>query len=156
MTGNTDMHLLVTDTLEKKVGCVDQKNSQYLVWPLVYNCRATHLLHIELIRLLIVACGLLSHSSSMAVRICWILAGTGTRCRTRWSRASQTCSMGDTSGETADHGISFQLPGTVYRCLWHGAVHYRAETWSDSGRWMARQWASGSRHGFSVHLNCHR
>jgi hypothetical protein len=30
---------------------------------------ATHLLHIELIRLLIVACGMLSHSSSMAVII---------------------------------------------------------------------------------------
>ncbi len=34
----------------------------------------------ELIRLLIVACGMLVHFSSMAVRSCWILAGTGTRC----------------------------------------------------------------------------
>ncbi len=39
----------------------------------------THLLRIELIRLLIVACGMLVHSSSMAVRSCWILAGTGTQ-----------------------------------------------------------------------------
>ena len=53
--------------------------SQYLVWPPF----ASHLLHIELIRLLIVACGMLVHSSSMAVRSCWILAGTGTRCRIR-------------------------------------------------------------------------
>ncbi len=62
-----------------------------------------HLLRIELIRLLIVACGMLVHSSSMAVRSCWILVGTGTRCRIRRSRASQTCSMGDMSGEYAGH-----------------------------------------------------
>ncbi len=62
-----------------------------------------HLLRIELIRLLIVACGMLVHSSSMAVRSCWILAGTGTRCRICRSRASQTCSMGDMSGEYAGH-----------------------------------------------------
>ncbi len=62
-----------------------------------------HLLHIELIRLFIVACGMLVHSSSMAVRSCWILARTGTRCRIRRSRASQTCSMGDMSGEYAGH-----------------------------------------------------
>ncbi len=43
------------------------------------------------------------HSSSMAVWSCWILAGTGTRCRLRRSRASQTCSMGDMSGEYAGH-----------------------------------------------------
>ncbi len=62
-----------------------------------------HHLRIELIRLLIVACGMLVHSSSMAVRSCWILAGTGTRCRIRRSRASQTFSMGDMSGEYAGH-----------------------------------------------------
>jgi hypothetical protein len=88
-----------------------------------------------------VDCGMLSHSSLMAVRSCWILAGTGTHCRTRWSRASQTCSMGDMSGEYADHGRTgtFQLPGIVYRYLRHGAVHYHAETWGDCGGWMARQ-----------------
>ncbi len=59
------------------------KNSQYLVWPPFASRSATHLLHIELIRLLIVACGMLVHSYSMAVRSCWILAGTGTRCRIR-------------------------------------------------------------------------
>ncbi len=64
---------------------------------------ATHLLHIELIRLLIVVCGMLVHSSSMSVWRCWILAGTGTRCRIRRSRASQTCSKGDMSGEYAGH-----------------------------------------------------
>ena len=47
---------------------------------------------------------MLSHSSSMGVRRCWILARTGTHCRTRRSRASQTCSMGDMSGEYACHG----------------------------------------------------
>ncbi len=44
---------------------------------------------------------MLGHSSSMAVRSCWILAGTGTRCRIWRSRASQIYSMGDMSGEYA-------------------------------------------------------
>ena len=66
------------------------KTSQYLVWPPFASRSATHLLRIELIRLLIVACGMLVHSSSMAVRSCWILAGTGTHCRIRRSRVSQT------------------------------------------------------------------
>ncbi len=43
--------------------------------------QCNNILRIELIRLLIVACEMLVHSSSMAVRSCWILAGTGTRCR---------------------------------------------------------------------------
>ncbi len=77
------------------------KTSQYLVRPPFALRSATHLLSIELIRLLIVACGMLIHSSSMAVRSCWILAETGTCCRMRRSRASQTCSMGDMSGEYA-------------------------------------------------------
>uniref|UniRef100_A0A8C7KM18 Tripartite motif containing 37 n=1 Tax=Oncorhynchus kisutch TaxID=8019 RepID=A0A8C7KM18_ONCKI len=53
-----------------------------------------------------VDCGMWNvvHSSSMAVRSCWILAGTGIHCRTLRSRASQTCSMGDMSGKYAGHG----------------------------------------------------
>ncbi len=39
---------------------------------------------------------MLVQSSSMAVRSCWILAGTGTRCRICQSRASQTCAMANT------------------------------------------------------------
>ena len=83
---------------------VDQETSQYLVWPPFVSCSMTYLIHIELIRLLIVASGALSHSSSMALQSCWLLVGTGTRCRTYQSRASQTCSMGDMSGEYAGHG----------------------------------------------------
>ncbi len=80
------------------------KTSQHLVWPPFASRSATHLLHIELIRLLIVACGMLVHSSSMAVRSCWILAGTGTCCRIRRSKASQTCLMGmHMSSEYAGH-----------------------------------------------------
>ncbi len=79
------------------------KTSQYLMWPPFASRSATHLLRIELIRLLIVAYGMLVHSSSMAVRSCWILAGTGTRCHIHRSRASQTCSMGHMSGKHADH-----------------------------------------------------
>ncbi len=70
--------------------------SQYLMWPPFASRSAT--LRIELIKLLIVACGMLAHFSSMAVWSCWILAGTGTHCRIRRSRASQTYSMGDMSG----------------------------------------------------------
>ena len=40
----------------------------------------------------------------MAVWSWWILAGTGTLCCTHWTRASQTCSMDDMSGEYAGHG----------------------------------------------------
>ncbi len=85
---------------------VGPKTSQYLVWPPCASHSTTHLRCIELIRLLIVACGLLDHSSSMAVRSCWTLAGTGTRCHIRRSRESQTCSMGDMSGEYAGHAIN--------------------------------------------------
>ncbi len=45
------------------------------------------------LRLLIVACEMLVQSSSKTVRSCWILAGTGTRCRICRPRAPQTCSM---------------------------------------------------------------
>ncbi len=76
------------------------KTSQYLVWP---PFAFAHHLTTNWSWLLIVACGMLVHSSSMAVRSCWILAGTGTRCHIRRSTASQTCSMGDMSGEYAGH-----------------------------------------------------
>ncbi len=46
------------------------KTSQYLVWPPFVSRSQTHLLRIELLRLLIVACGMLVHFSSMAVRSC--------------------------------------------------------------------------------------
>ena len=152
MTGNTDMHLLVTDTFKKSKGV---ETIQYLVWPPLASCSATHLLWIELMRLFIVACGMLSHFSSMAVRSCWILAGTGKRCLTRQLRASQTCSVVTclVNMQTMEELGHFQLLGIVYRSLWHGAVHYNAETWGADGGWMARQWASGSHHGISA-LKC--
>ncbi len=77
-------------------------------------------------QVVVVACGMLVHSSSMAVGSCWILAGTGTRCRIRRSRASQTCSMGDMSGEYAGHARTemfsasrncVQIPATWGRAL---------------------------------------
>ena len=58
MTGNTNMHLL------KNGRAVDQKTSQYLVCPPFASYRATPLLRIEWIRLLSVACGLLSTNCS--------------------------------------------------------------------------------------------
>ena len=134
------------------LGHVDQKTSQYLVWPPFASCSVTHLLRIDLIRLLIVTCWLLSHSSSMAVRSYWILVRTGTRCCTCRSRASQTCSMGDMSGENAGQGRTgtFRACRNCVQILRYGTMHYHAETWGDGGGWMARQWASGSRHGISA------
>ncbi len=88
------------DVLERQsFSEVKMGTSQYLAWPPFASRSATHLIRIELISLLIVACVMLVHSSSMAVQSCWILAGTGRRCRIYRSRASQTCSMGDMSGE---------------------------------------------------------
>ncbi len=132
------------------------KISQHLVWPPFTSRSATHLLRIELIRLLIVACGMLVHSSSMAVRSCWILAGTGTHCCISRYRASKTCSRGDMSVRmlAMQELGCFQLLGIVYRSLQHGAMHYHAATWGDGHGWMAQQWASGSHHGISVHSKC--
>ncbi len=98
---------------------------------------------------------MLVHSSSMAVWSCWILAGTGTRCRIRRSRASQTCSMGDLSGEYAGHARTVMFSASrncvqilaTYICtlciimLQHDVVDECTTR------------ASGSRHGISVHAN---
>lgn len=69
------------------------------------NKRLLWMVQFELIRLLIVTCGMLVHSSSMTVQSCWILAGTDTCCCLRRSRASQTCPMGDMSGVHARTGM---------------------------------------------------
>ena len=103
MTENTDIHLLVADTFKKGRG-VDHKTSQYLVWPPFASCSVTHLLRIQLIRLLIVACGNLWNVVPLLFNGCVKLLGTGTPCVTRWSRASQTCSMGDISYGYTGHG----------------------------------------------------
>jgi hypothetical protein len=89
--------------LKNKSRGVGQKTNHYLVWPPFASSSATHLLLKELIRQ-IVACEMLSHSSSMSVWSWWILVGTETHCHTHQSRASQTCSVGDISGEYAGHG----------------------------------------------------
>ncbi len=70
-------------------------------------------------RPLIVACGMLLHSSSMAVQSFWILAGTGTRCCIRRSRASQnaqwvTCPVSMLAMQELG---CFQLPGIVGPCI---------------------------------------
>ncbi len=106
----------------------------------------------------VVDCGMLVHSSSMAVRSCWILAGTGTRCRIRRSRASQTCSMGDMSGEYAGHARTgmFSASRNCVQILVTWGRALSCWTWGDGRGWMAQQWAPGSRHGISVHSKCHQ
>ncbi len=58
---------------------------------------------IELIRLLIVACGMLVHSSSMAVWSCWDIGRNWNTLSYTLIQSIQTCSMGDMSGEYAGH-----------------------------------------------------
>ncbi len=99
---------------------------------------------------------MLVHSSSMAVWSCWILAGTGTRCRIRRSRASQTCSMGDLSSEYAGHArtVMFSASRNCVQILATYICTLCIIMLQHDGRgWMAQQWASGSRHGISVHAN---
>ena len=148
MTGNINMHMLayVGHRYLIKGRGVDQKTSRYLVWPPHASCSATHLLRVELIRLLIVACRMLSHSSSVNVRSCWLLAGTGTSCRTCRSRASLTGSMGDMSGEYAGHGRTGTLSATrnCVQILVTWVVHYHAETWGDGG------WMNGTTTGLKI------
>ncbi len=122
------------------------KNSQYLVWPPFASRSATHLLRIEVIRLLIVACGMLVQSSSMAVWSCWILAGTGTRCRIRRSRASQACSMGDMSGEYAGHARIWMFSATR-NCVQILATWGRALSCCNM-RWWS--WMNGTTMGLRI------
>ncbi len=84
----------------------------------------------------------------MAVRSCRILAGTGTRCCIRRSRASKhaqlvTCPVSMLAMQELG---CFQLPGIAYRSLQHRALRYHAATWGDGHGWMAQQWASEPRH----------
>ncbi len=117
-----------------------------MVWPPFASRSATHLLRIELIRLLIVACGMLVHSSSMAVRSFWILAGTGTRCRMRRSRASQTCSMGDMSGEYAGH-VRTRMFSASRNCVQILATWGRALSCCNTWWWS---WMNGTTMGLSI------
>ncbi len=85
------------------VGVGEPENQSVSGVSTIASRSAKHLLRIESIRLLFVACGMFVHFSSMAVRSCWILSVTGTRCHINRSRSSQTCSMGSMSGEYIGH-----------------------------------------------------
>ncbi len=88
------------------------KTCQYLVWPPFASRSATHLLSIELIWLVIVVCGILVHSSSMAV----LLLDIGRN----WNTLSYTSIqsilnmlMGDMSGEYAGQARTWMF--SAYR-----------------------------------------
>lgn len=83
MSRVTDLHLYGHRYGKKtRGGAMDQKTSKYLVRPALASCSGRQLLHMEIIRLLAVGCGMLVFSSSMAVQSFWKFAGTGTRCHT--------------------------------------------------------------------------
>ena len=105
MTGDTDMHLLVTDTLTEKVG-------PWIIKPVSIWCdhhlphAAQHISFTYIHIYQTVDCdhwNVVPPVVPLAVRSCWILVGTGTHCRTHRSRASQICSTGDMCGEYAGH-----------------------------------------------------
>jgi hypothetical protein len=73
-------------------------------------------------------CVMLSQSSSMAVRSCWLWAGTGTRCRIHRSRPSQAFSLGDVSGEYAGHGRTWTFSVSRY-CVQILATRGSALSW---------------------------
>ena len=95
---------------------------------------------LELIRLLIVAFGMLVHSSSMAVQNCWILAEhTVVHADPEHPKHAQwvTCLV---SMQAMQELGCFQLPGIVYRSLQHGAVRIMlqhkvmaVDEWHDNG-----------------------
>ncbi len=82
----------------------------------------------------------------MAVRSCWILAGTGTCCRIRWSRASQTCSMGDMSGEYAGHARTGMFSAS-WNCVQILATWGRALSCCNM-RWWS--WMNGTTMGLRI------
>ena len=63
--------------------------------------RATQRRLILLMSLAVCSWGILLHSSCKAAPKAWSVLGRGTLCRTRWPRMSQTCSIGDKSGDRA-------------------------------------------------------
>ena len=63
--------------------------------------QATQRRRILLMSLAICSWGILLHSSCKAVPKAWSVLGRETLCRTRWPRMSQTCSIGDKSGDRA-------------------------------------------------------
>ncbi len=90
--------------------------------------------------------GILVHSSSMAVRSCWISAGTGTHRRIRWSRVSQTCSMGDMSGEYADNARTGMFSASR-NCVQIHATWGRALSCCNM-RWWS--WMNGTTMGLRI------
>ncbi len=127
------------------------KTIQYLVRPPFASPSATHLLWIELIRLLIVEC--------WSTPLQWLCEVAG-----YWQELEHAAVYADPEHPKHAQWVTcpvsmlamqelgcFQLPGIVYRSLQHGAciIMLQHEV-------MAQQWASGSRHGISVHLKFHQ
>ncbi len=94
----------------------------------------------------VVDCGMLVHSSSIAVRSCWILAGTGTRCCLCRSRAPQTCSMGDISGEYAGHARTGMFSASR-NCVQILATQGCALSCCNMSRWL---WMNGTTMGLRI------
>ncbi len=98
----------------------------------------------------VVDCGMLVHSSSMAVWSCWLLAGTGTSCRIRRSRVSQTCSLGDMSGAYAGHARTGMFSASR-NCVQILATWGRALSCCNM-RWWS--WMNGTTMGLRISSRC--
>lgn len=95
-----------------------------------------HHLCMEVIWLLIMACGMLVHTTSLAVQSRWILAGTATRGHIQRPRASPTCSMGDRFGEYASHVRTRILSARLCKPIGWTAIRVAGLRWV----WRWRCW----------------
>ena len=96
------------------------RTSQYLVWPPFASCSATHLLRIEFIRLSIVACGMLVHSSSMAVRSCWRRLMVE-----KWTFNARATDLVDIPAVSMPIARSLNACGICGILLWDKTAHFR-------------------------------
>ena len=105
-----------------KITRVTNKTSQicqYRVCPPVASMQATQRRRILLMSLAICSWGILLHSSCKAAPKAWSVLGRGTRCRTRWPRMYQTCSIDDKSGDlhcSAAGTAVLSSPDEILRC----------------------------------------
>ena len=94
-----------------KITRVTNKTSQicqYRACPPVASVQATQRRRILLMSLAICYWSILLHSSCKAAPKAWSVLGRGTLCHIRWPRMSQTCSIGDTSGDRAGQSLACQ------------------------------------------------
>ncbi len=117
------------------------KTNQYPVWPPFASCSATHLLHIELIRLLWpVGCWSTPLQWLCEVAGYWLELEHAVVYADPEHPKHTQCVTCPVSMLAMQEPRCFQLTGIVYRSLQHGAVHYHAATWGHGREWRRKNW----------------